>query len=102
MFRSLLILATASLAACQSKTLEIESDTQWSGSVGGTSSRTIDGSGNSSVDIDANDTICWDFQKQTQGGRLRVYAKVHSITGNDRDGDETTTAQFGIASGCTG
>jgi len=86
---------------CTSKTLEIESDTNWSGAVGSTGSRTIDGRGNRSFDIDPSGIVCWDFQKQSEAGRLRAYAKIHTLVSADRDGDETTTAAFGVVTGCT-
>jgi hypothetical protein len=91
----------ASLAACTSKTLEIQSNTSWSGAIGGISSRTVQGSGNASFAINTNDTFCWTMQKETEQGSLRAYAKVHTITGVDNESDETTTATFGIVSGCT-
>ncbi len=95
-------LAVVLLAGCTSKTLEIESNTSWSGSVGAAaSSHTIQRSGNYSFDILTGDTYCWVLQKDTRPGSLRVYAKVHSITGVDREGDATTTAEFGVVSGCT-
>ena len=99
--RLLLILTIALLAACESKTLEIESNTTWSGAVGGTGSRSIQGSGNQSISITGTDTYCWTLQKETRTGTLRAYAKVHTITGVDNQDDETTTADFGLVSGCT-
>ncbi len=88
-------------AACGSNTLVIESDTQWSGSAGGLgSSETIQGSGNRTFDMGNEESFCWSLQKQTRSGSLRVYAKVPTITGVDRQGDGVTSADFGVVSGC--
>ncbi len=89
------------LAACGSNTLVIESDTQWSGSAGSLeSSETIQGSGNRSLDMGNKESFCWSLQKQTRGGSLRVYAKVPTITGVDKQGEGVTSADFGVVSGC--
>jgi hypothetical protein len=96
------LLFVALTAGCTSRTLEVESNTSWSGSLGpGTSSASIQRSGNYSLDIGNTDTYCWVLQKETRTGSFRVYAKVHTITGVDRQDDETTTADFGVVSGCT-
>ncbi len=98
MKRLVLLVPLFALAAC-SITLEIESDTSWSGAVGGTSSTTIDGSRNRSIDIPSG--TCWSFQKQTETGRLRVYATSTSIVGaTNREGEAVTTARYGVVSGC--
>lgn len=100
--RSLILVGLVAVSACSSKTLEIESDTQWSGAVGGNATHSVDGSGNGSISIDASGIVCWNFQKQTTAGRLRVYAKTKTIVSSERDGDAVTTAQYGVVSGCTG
>lgn len=90
------------VGACTSKTLEIESNTTWSGAIGGDATSTIDGRGSRSIGIPSSGIYCWDLQKQTQEGSLRVYAKVKTVTSSERDGDATTTAEYGVVSGCTG
>src|SRR4051812_7026771 len=99
--RRLIVALALGSAACQSRTLEIESNTQWSGSIGGNGSETIQGSGNRSIDIGTEGgSYCWAIQKQTRTGSLRVYVKAHTITGTDNQGDASTSADFGVVSGC--
>lgn len=97
-----LVVVLLTATACGGPTMVIESDTSWSGSIGGTgSSATYSGSGNREFDLESG-TTCWSIQKQTRPGRLRAYVKRKTITGSDVEGDATTNAEFGVVSGCGG
>jgi hypothetical protein len=93
-------LAVVALAGC-GRELHVESDTEWSGAIGGvSSSSSVDGSGNDVFDIEPGD--CWTFQKETRTGSLRAYATSKTIFGEDKTGEAVTSAEFGIVSGCEG
>jgi hypothetical protein len=88
------------LGACTDRELIVESNTDWSGFIDEEESGySRDGSGNARFDLD-NGRICWTFQKETDAGVLRVYAKTKEIFGTDRQGDASTTAAYGFVTGC--
>jgi hypothetical protein len=93
--------AALALAGCDGKTLVIESDTEWAGTInyiGG-----VGGTGNASIDLDAVPTdVCWTVQKLTEFGFLRAYLADENWFGlsEETDGDQTTTDPQGEVSGC--
>ena len=88
------------LSACTDREVIVESNTSWSGFIGEEESGySRDGSGNARFEVDDGRT-CWTFQKETEDGYLRAYAKTKEIFGTDRHGDARTTAAFGIVTGC--
>lgn len=99
--RMLAVVLVTALVACGSD-LKVESDTSWDGFIGGAggAGASVEGSGNHTFELNPGIT-CWNFQKQTQAGRLRAYVEKKTIFGSDEVGDATTTAQYGIVSGCT-
>lgn len=99
--RCITLVALCGCVGDSNRTLIIESNTTWSGSLGaGTSSTTIQRSGNYTLNIGSGMTYCWVLQKETQQGSLRAYVTTGSITSSERQGDQTTTASFGVISGC--
>lgn len=93
------ITAAVVLVGCGERSLRVESDTRWSGTMEGTGGRVFEGHGNASFPIRGG-KVCWRFAKETEEGALRVYAKYPSRLGNDRIGDATTSAPYGVVSGC--
>jgi hypothetical protein len=101
--RLLPLLAVVLLGACRSTTLEIQSTTTWAGSykIGDNGpNNPISGTGDASIEVDS-DVFCWTVQKQTELGRLRVFAKVPNWFGSDHGGIKDTLEPFGVASGCS-
>ncbi len=73
--------------------LAITSDTSWSGTLGGTtSSSSYDGTGNGSIEYWGK--VCYVLQKQTDVGSLSAAFEETS------SGSSSTTASFGVISGC--
>jgi len=73
--------------------LTIESNTSWSGSLGGTSnSQSYDGSGDGWIEYWGQ--VCYTLQMQTDVGYLRATFQETST------GHAETTAAFGVISGC--
>ncbi len=73
--------------------LTIESNTSWSGSLGGTSNtQSYDGSGNGWIEYWGQ--VCYTLQMQTDVGYLRATFQETST------GHAETTAAFGVISGC--
>lgn len=70
---------------------KVESDTSWNGSFGG---RTVDGSGNQTVDIDDAEVFCCIVQKKTERGRLKVSIvnEGNYPFASDGESKETTAA----------
>ena len=94
------VVAIVLLGACTDRELIIESNTSWSGFIGGEESGySRDGSGNAKFDLDEGRT-CWTFQKETEQGSIRAYAKTRELFGSDRSGDAWTTTEFGVVAGC--
>ena len=89
------------LSACTDREIIVESNTSWSGFIGEEESGySRDGFGNAKFDVDGGSRACWTFQKETEDGYLRAYARTKEIFGTDRHGDARTTAVFGIVTGC--
>ncbi|NUQ83008.1 MAG: hypothetical protein HUU10_15500 [Bacteroidetes bacterium] len=82
---------------CTDYKAKVESDTKWSGSFGG---RTVDGSGNSTIDLDDDGIQCCTVQKETSSGRLKVTIIDDSFLGSDGDSKETT-AKYGVVTACS-
>ncbi len=104
MSRQLVLLLGLSplLAACSSKTLIVESDTAWTGSVDQFGA--VEGRGNAQYDLgNTNGEVCWNFQKTTSLGTLRVYSddKTFFGLGSETDGEQTTNAPSGTVHGCS-
>lgn len=79
---------------------EVESNTSWSGSFGG---RTVDGTGNRTIDLPDEHPQCCVVQKDTESGylKVRVVADGGGIFGpSDSDWVETTAA-YGVATACS-
>ncbi|GJQ22187.1 MAG: hypothetical protein HBSIN02_25420 [Bacteroidia bacterium] len=77
---------------------KVESDTSWSGSFSG---RTVDGTGNQTVDLDDDEVVCCVVQKQTERGRLKVSIVNEGSNPFASDGEsKETTAAYGVVSVC--
>jgi hypothetical protein len=89
------------LTACGGKTLVVESDTAWSGTIDGVGQ--VAGRGKATYDLDAmRNESCWTITKTTEAGTLRVYAEQSTFfgLGNEVHAETTTSAPKGVASGC--
>jgi hypothetical protein len=89
------------LAACNSKTLVIESNTAWQGEV--TGYVTLSGRDGATIDLkDASGTVCWTLAKTTSAGTLRAYLKEEDWLGLHVSyaGDATTSEPNGQIGGC--
>ncbi len=90
----------AGVTACGPTELFVESDTEWAGFYGNNiSGRSVSGTGNRTFELGGG-TTCWNFQKQTESGRLRAFAKKPALIGSDREGESETSAPFGVVTGC--
>ena len=90
---------TFALVGCDKPTLYVESNTSWTGRVGGSDaahSAEVQGEGNKVYELRSG-TTCWEFRKLTAEGTLRAYARKR---GNRTEGDEKTTQPFGAIAGC--
>ena len=79
---------------------EVESNTSWSGSFGG---RTVDGTGNKTIDVPDEHPQCCVVQKDGESGflKVRVVAEGGGIfSPSDSDWVETTAA-YGVVSACS-
>lgn len=79
---------------------KVESDTSWSGAF---STRTVQGSGNQTVDIDDDDqdVVCVAVQKQTRAGSLAVQVVDEGNTWFKKNGPRASTiADFGVVTAC--
>lgn len=97
----LALAAVLASAACNHKTLTVESDTSWQGDVTGYG--TFGGTGRDEIDLDnAPDNFCWTFRKTTSAGTLRAYIHHEDWLGlrSEYIGDATTTAPGGEIGGC--
>jgi hypothetical protein len=94
-------LALLALAACGSRELYIESDTQWAGTVQALGN--VSGSGTRVIDLNrAPSPVCWTIGKTTSAGTLHVYGRQSSFGGTEVDivDEGTTTAPNGVVQGC--
>jgi hypothetical protein len=88
------------LCACDGKTLIVESDTSWAGTIGATD---VSDQGNAQFDISGSTgQVCWTLAKTTSQGTLRAYAKDDTWfgLGSEIDGESTTIAPNGTVTGC--
>ena len=80
---------------------EVQSNTSWSGAFG---NRSVDGSGNQTVDLPDEHPQCIVVQKDTEQGFLRVRVAAEGggwlFSPEDSDWVETTAA-FGVVSACS-
>jgi len=87
------------LLGCNDWKAKVESNTSWSGSFSG---RTVDGSGNQTVDIDDDGVVCCVVQKETEGGRLKVTIVNEGSNPFRSEGEsKETTAAYGLVTVCT-
>jgi|SRR5687768_3234744 len=97
------VVAVTLLTSCGGRTLRIESDTSWTGTVGG-----IPVSGHGSLDMElparngGRGAVCWDIRKTSEAGTLRAHVEQSTFfgLGSVVEGEMTTTAPFGVVAGC--
>lgn len=79
---------------------EVESNTSWSGAFG---NRSVDGSGNQTIDLPDEHPQCCVVQKDTESGylKVRVVAESNSIFGPSNSDWTETTAAYGVVSACS-
>ena len=100
--RAVLLIGAFVLIGCTDKTLHVESDTSWAGTIdrfGG-----VAGQGNAQYDLGGvAGQVCWKIAKTTTAGTLRAYAddKTWFGLGTEVDGEATTTAPAGEVQGCS-
>lgn len=90
------------LLGCGDKTLYVESNAPWEGTVDGVGS--VSGTGNEDFDVSEQDgEICWTLRKTTLAGTLRAYVEDESMFGLGVavEGLETTTQPYGEVGGCS-
>ena len=95
------LLGALLLCGCSGKTLVVESDTSWAGTidrfgnVAGTGGREIGLGG-------VHGEVCWTLIKRTSIGTLRAYARDDTWfgLGSQVDGEAVTTAANGQVQGC--
>jgi hypothetical protein len=97
------VVAALLLAGCGEQIIHIESDTTWSGTIG---DAPVSGRGAYTGRLPARTTsrgeVCWNIQKTTEAGTLRVWVEQSTFfgLGNLIDADNTTTAPHGTVAGC--
>ena len=79
---------------------EVQSNTSWSGAFG---NRTVDGTGNRTIDIPDDPPQCCVVQKETEQGflKVRIVAKGGGIFGPDDSEWVETTAAYGVVTVCS-
>ena len=100
--RAVLMIFGLVLIGCSGKTLHVESDTSWAGTIDRFG--TVDGHGNAQYDIGGlTGQVCWQIGKTTSVGTLRAYSDDDTWfgLGSEVDGDATTTAPAGVVQGCS-
>lgn len=100
--RAVLLIFALALVGCSDKTLHVESDTSWAGTIDRFG--TVDGHGNSQYDLGGvAGQVCWQIAKTTSAGTLRAYSDDATWfgLGTEVDGDATTTAPAGGVQGCS-
>ena len=100
--RAVLLIGAFVLIGCTDKTLHVESDTSWAGTID--QFGPVDGHGNAQYDIGGvTGEVCWKIAKTTTAGTLRAYAddKTWFGLGSEVDGEATTTAPAGEVQGCS-
>jgi hypothetical protein len=89
------------VCACSGKTLVVESDTSWSGTIDRLG--TVAGRGGREFGLGGlQGEVCWTLVKTTSLGTLRAYARDETWfgLGAEVDGDASTTAPNGQVAGC--
>ena len=102
MKRVLLWFGVGLLVGGSDKSLIIQSNTTWTGTVDQFGS--IAGQGNSSINLGSTyGLVCWTITKGTALGILRAYSddKTWFGLGSEIDGDQTTTQANGQVTGCS-
>jgi len=91
-------LALITLTGCTNRyKAKVESNTKWSGYF---DNRTVDGTGNATVDIGEGDIKCVAVQKMTELGYLNV-SIIHETTFGESELNKTgTSAAYGLVSTC--
>jgi len=80
---------------------EVRSNTDWSGAFG---DRTVDGSGNRTIDMPGDPPQCVAVQKQTEEGYLEVQMVEEASGPLNSENDYSpvrTTAAYGVVTACT-
>jgi len=79
---------------------EVQSDTEWSGAFG---NRTVDGIGNTTIDLPDEHPQCCAVQKQTEGGYLqvRVVCEGGGLLAPEDSDWVTTYAEYGVVTVCS-
>ncbi len=96
---TLLLFLTFLIISCTDYKAKVESNTTWSGSFG---NRTVDGSGNQTVNLPDDDIVCCVVQKQTSQGFLHVkIVDEGSFLFNNETKWVKTTAEYGVVSLCS-
>ncbi len=96
-----LILLLAYIVSCSvDYRAEVESNTSWSGAFG---NKTVDGSGNNTIDLKDEHPVCCCVQKETKEGylRVRIAADGGGIFGTDDSDWVETTAEYGVVTVCS-
>lgn len=96
------VIAGLLLTACAGKTLKVESDTAWVGTIDQFGA--VQGRGNADYDLGkTSGEVCWTFQKVTSLGTLRVYSDDQTWfgLGSEIDGEMTTRDPSGTVQGCS-
>lgn len=87
-------------SSCTDLKAKVESDTSWSGSFG---DRTVDGSGNQTIDLPDDEPQCCVAQKNTTGGKLKITIindTANPLATKELNSSETY-AQYGVVSVCS-
>jgi hypothetical protein len=99
--RVLVLVPALLLLGCDEKSLVIESDTAWTGSINHLGP--VSGEGSGEFDLsDFPSDVCWQLRKTSSAGTLRAYLRDETWfgLGKEIDGDQTTTAPSGEVRGC--
>ncbi|MGH7585474.1 MAG: hypothetical protein ACREMH_04440 [Gemmatimonadales bacterium] len=96
-------LVSLGLLGCGDKTLFVESNAPWEGTVDGVGA--VTGESNGDFDVSEVDgEVCWTLRKTTMAGVLRAYVEDEGAfgLGTNIEGLETTNEPYGEVTGCAG
>ena len=101
-YRLVAVVAALCMAGCGGDlVVEVESNTSWSGYF---HNRSVDGSGDETVDVPEESIVCATVQKGTEGGTLTVRMVRRDVgifqTDNEED-SASTSAAYGVVSVCS-